>query len=96
MGIAAPGAGVDRPGARRPRRLRGANLKAPEVCQLNYRSAAKSAIALKRLLAEKPDATGLAVPGIPVGSPGMEGGAAEPYEVVLFGPTGRRSFMRFP
>jgi hypothetical protein len=33
---------------------------------------------------------------MPVGSPGMEGGAAEPYEVVLFGPTGRRSFMRFP
>jgi hypothetical protein len=53
------------------------------------------AIALKRLLAEKPDATGLAVPGMPVGSPGMEGGAPERYEVVLFGPSGRRSYMRF-
>jgi hypothetical protein len=54
------------------------------------------AVALKRLLAEKPDATGLAVPGMPVGSPGMEGGTPEPYEVVLFGPAGRRSFIRFP
>jgi hypothetical protein len=52
-------------------------------------------VALKRLLAEKPDATGLAVPGMPIGSPGMEGGSAEKYEVVLFGPSGRRSYMRF-
>jgi hypothetical protein len=53
------------------------------------------AAALKRFLAEKPDATGLAVPGMPIGSPGMEGGKPEPYEVVLFGPAGRRSYMRF-
>jgi hypothetical protein len=53
-------------------------------------------VALKRLLAEKPDATGLAVPGMPVGSPGMEGGTPEPYEVVLFGPAVRRLFIRFP
>jgi hypothetical protein len=53
------------------------------------------AIALKRLLVEKPDATGLAVPGMPVGSPGMEGGSPEKYEVVLFGPSGRRLYMRF-
>jgi hypothetical protein len=53
------------------------------------------AIALKRLLAEKPDATGLAVPGMPVGSPGMEGGTPERYDVVLFGPNGRRTFMSF-
>jgi hypothetical protein len=53
------------------------------------------AVALKRLLAEKPDAAGLAVPGMPVGSPGMEGGTVEKYEVVLFGPSGRRSYMRF-
>ena|SRR6266481_4149168 len=51
------------------------------------------AAALKRFLAEKPDATGLAVPGMPIGSPGMEGGNPEPYEVVLFGPAGRRSYM---
>jgi hypothetical protein len=53
------------------------------------------AVALKRLLAEKPDATGLAVPGMPIGSPGMEGSAPEPYDVVLFGPNGRRTYMRF-
>jgi len=53
------------------------------------------AVALKRLLAEKPNAVGLAVPGMPVGSPGMEGGTPQPYEAVLFGPAGRRSYMRF-
>ena len=53
------------------------------------------AAALRRLLAEKPNATGLAVPGMPIVSPGMEGGTPEPYEVVLFGPAGRRSYMRF-
>ena len=53
------------------------------------------AVALKRFLAEKPSATGLAVPGMPIGSPGMEGGSPEPYEVVLFEPTGRRTYMRF-
>ena len=53
------------------------------------------AAALTRFLAEKPHAKGLAVPGMPVGSPGMEGDNAEPYEVVLFGPAGRRSYMRF-
>lgn len=38
-----------------------------------------------RLLAEKPDARGLAVPGMPMGSPGMDGGsAADPYDVLLF------------
>jgi hypothetical protein len=52
------------------------------------------AAALRRFLAEKPNATGLAVPGMPIGSPGMEGGTPEPYEVVLFGPAGRRSYMR--
>jgi hypothetical protein len=53
------------------------------------------AIALKRFLNEKPNALGLAVPGMPVGSPGMEGGTPQPYEVVLFGTSGRRSYMRF-
>ena len=51
--------------------------------------------ALKRLLAEKPNATGLAVPGMPIGSPGMEGGTPEKYDVVLFGQNGRRTFMSF-
>ena len=37
-----------------------------------------------RLLTEKPKARGLAVPGMPIGSPGMEGANPEPYEVLLF------------
>jgi hypothetical protein len=37
-----------------------------------------------RLLKEKPEAVGLAVPGMPAGSPGMEyGDEKEPYEVLL-------------
>lgn len=39
---------------------------------------------VKRLLAEKPDAIGLAVSGMPLGSPGMEmGNEKERYEVLL-------------
>jgi hypothetical protein len=39
---------------------------------------------IKRLLAEKPAAVGLAVPGMPIGSPGMEdGGRRDPYDVLL-------------
>src|SRR5262245_34879765 len=53
------------------------------------------AVALKRFLNEKPSAIGLAVRGMPVGSPGMEGGSAEPYDVMMFGPAGRRTYMRF-
>jgi hypothetical protein len=51
--------------------------------------------AIKRLLAEKPDALGLAVPGMPIGSPGMEGGAPETYDVILFGNGGQSSFGRY-
>jgi hypothetical protein len=50
---------------------------------------------VKRLLAERPSAKGLAVPGMPVGSPGMEGGTDDAYDVVLFGATGRRVFARY-
>lgn len=53
------------------------------------------AAAIDRLLAERPKAIGLAVPGMPVGSPGMEGGEPEVYEVFLFDGDGRRSFGRF-
>ena len=39
---------------------------------------------IERLLSERPDALGLAVPGMPVGSPGMEqGDKTEPYDVLL-------------
>lgn len=41
---------------------------------------------IKRLLAERPDAKGLTVPGMPLGSPGMEvpDGRADAYTVELF------------
>jgi hypothetical protein len=39
---------------------------------------------IRRLLAERPRAVGLSAPGMPAGSPGMEGAGAEPYETVLF------------
>ena len=39
---------------------------------------------VKRLLKEKPKAKGLAVPGMPMGSPGMEGPRSENYSVLLF------------
>ncbi len=39
---------------------------------------------IRRLLAERPDALGLAVPGMPIGSPGMEmGDTREPFETLL-------------
>ena len=42
---------------------------------------------IRRLLARRPDALGLAVPGMPVGSPGMDGpiyrGRRDPYDVLL-------------
>ena len=42
---------------------------------------------IKRLLSERPDARGLAVPGMPMGSPGMEhpAGHVQPYDVMLVG-----------
>ncbi len=38
---------------------------------------------IKRLIKEKPDAKGLAVPGMPMGSPGMEGHRKDRYSVLL-------------
>lgn len=44
---------------------------------------------IKRLLTEKPVALGLAVPGMPIGSPGMEmGNQRDPYDVLLVGRDG--------
>lgn len=45
---------------------------------------------IKRLLAEKPDAKGLTVPGMPLGSPGMEvpDGRVQRYETELVGRDG--------
>lgn len=45
------------------------------------------AVDLRRLLKERPRAVGLAVPGMPIGSPGMDGAAygdrRDPYDVLL-------------
>jgi len=53
---------------------------------------------VKRLLADRPAAIGLAVPGMPVGSPGMEaGGRIDPYDVLLVGRNGQASvFAKYP
>ncbi len=48
---------------------------------------------IKRLIAEKPKARGLSVPGMPIGSPGMEikGERRDAFDVVLFDDAGGRS-----
>ncbi|GAB4159747.1 MAG: hypothetical protein Fur0021_30950 [Candidatus Promineifilaceae bacterium] len=45
---------------------------------------------VERLLTERPNIAGLAVPGMPIGSPGMEveGAAAQPYDVLAFDKSG--------
>ncbi|WP_319798386.1 DUF411 domain-containing protein [Nitrobacter sp.] len=52
---------------------------------------------MKRVLAQRPKGVrGLAVAGMPLGSPGMEvaGMKAQPYDVIAFGQGGRRIFAR--
>ena len=45
---------------------------------------------IRKLLAEKPKVLGIAVPGMPVGSPGMEQGTRkDPYDVVAFDASGK-------
>ena len=53
---------------------------------------------IRRLLEEAPKAQGLAVPGMPVGSPGMEMGDREDeYQVLLFNDEGQsRVFANYP
>jgi hypothetical protein len=50
---------------------------------------------IRRLLRERPKALGLAVPGMPIGSPGMDGpaygGQVDPYDVLLVLADGRTS-----
>ena len=53
---------------------------------------------VKRLLATRPNAVGLAVPSMPPGSPGMElGGRHDPYQVFLIDKSGNASvFASYP
>jgi hypothetical protein len=44
---------------------------------------------IKRLLAERPAVRGLAVPGMPMGSPGMEGPRKDRYSVLTFDGSGK-------
>lgn len=51
---------------------------------------------IKRLLKERPDVTGLTVPGMPMGSPGMEGARQDSYEVMTFTRSGATTvFSRY-
>lgn len=45
---------------------------------------------VRRLLRERPDIIGIAVPGMPQGSPGMEGGSVEKYDVIAISRDGSR------
>jgi hypothetical protein len=50
---------------------------------------------IRRLLAERPAARGISVPGMPIGSPGMDfGGKSAPYETILIDQDGTLSTYR--
>jgi len=49
---------------------------------------------VQRLLAERPDAIGLSVPGMPRGSPGMESPVHDAYDVLLIGRDGHSSVFQ--
>lgn len=53
--------------------------------------------AIKRLLAERPQAKGIAVAGMPIGSPGMEvpGQPPQTYEIVIFSAGRQHVFARY-
>ncbi len=46
---------------------------------------------ITRLLSERPKVTGLAVPGMPMGSPGMDGPRKAPFDVLIFQSDGKTS-----
>ena len=48
---------------------------------------------IRRMLRERPQVAGIAVPGMPVGSPGMEvpGGRKDPYDIIAFSRDGKVS-----
>ena len=47
-------------------------------------------VEIERLLTERPDIAGLAVPGMPIGSPGMgvAGAESQPFDVIAFDSSG--------
>jgi hypothetical protein len=49
---------------------------------------------IQRLLKERPRARGLAVPGMPAGSPGMPSDKPQPYNVLLVKPDGTTAIYR--
>jgi hypothetical protein len=49
------------------------------------------AAVIKKLLQEKPKIAGIAVPGMPAGSPGMESPNPEAYDVIAFDAAGKTS-----
>ena len=52
---------------------------------------------IERLLKERPAITGLAVPGMPAGTPGMEGSTPAAFEVLSFDGNGEKSvYARHP
>ena len=64
-----------------------------EACTpLGYRCVTEGhipAVEVKRLLTEKPDVAGIAVPGMLLGTPGMEAGdIKEPFQVLAFNQKG--------
>ena len=44
---------------------------------------------IKRMLEERPPIKGIAVPGMPLGSPGMESPNPQPYDVIAFDEDGK-------
>jgi hypothetical protein len=50
--------------------------------------------AIHRLLLERPAVLGVAVPGMPIGSPGMEGPNPRPYQVIAIGHDGARTLFQ--
>ena len=50
-------------------------------------------VALEKLLAEQPEVTGIAVPGMPTGTPGIEGPRIGNLDVITFGEGGVGAFL---
>jgi hypothetical protein len=52
---------------------------------------------INRLLEEHPGIIGLAVAGMPIGSPGMDGAPAQPFNVIAFDAQGNREvYAHYP